>query len=394
MMSKCNVRYDGVCLEGYRYISLGAKIGLRVWVRPSHDGIPLHYCYRNTLEIIHSGYKRGIVVAQCRASQNNTTALHQRPTQIGRGVREATEATEATTTTAANTTATLHNRGTYLYPSYLRTNTSNTATMFRPTYDSEEEANYHLPRILMFHGGGTNSRIFRAQTRVLRRLLSPYFRFVFVEAPYMSYPGSDVVKVFQDMGPFKGWLRWREEDCYRDHVEATQRIHDAIEAAMVEDDMRGGEGEWVGVLGFSQGAKLAASLLYTQQYQAEVLGKPSQWPRFKFGILLQGRAPFVWLDAEEEVPAGLVDATALSTADYSNLAPIPQGRKLHIPTLHVHGLQDPNIQLHRALLKNNCDGKTARLLELDVAHRVPVKSADCTALAQEVLAIARKSNAI
>ncbi|KAF2214647.1 hypothetical protein CERZMDRAFT_82593 [Cercospora zeae-maydis SCOH1-5] len=266
--------------------------------------------------------------------------------------------------------------------------------MFRPTYDSEDEADYRLPRILMFHGGGTNSRIFRAQTRVIRRLLRPYFRFVFVEAPYVSYPGSDVVQVFRHMGPFKGWLRWQEEDCYRGHVEATQRIHDAIEAAMVEDDMRGGEGEWVGVLGFSQGAKLAASLLYTQQYQAEVLGKLPQWPRFKFGILLQGRAPFVWLDAEEEVPIGMVDAAALSTAQYPKLTPMPLGRRLHIPTLHVHGLQDPGIQFHRALLHKNCDGRTARLLELDVVHRVPFKPADCTALAQEVLAVARKSNAI
>lgn len=269
-----------------------------------------------------------------------------------------------------------------------------TTTMFRPTYNSEDEADQHLPRILMFHGGGTNSRIFRAQTRVVRRLLRPYFRFVFVEAPYVSHPGPDVVKVFEGMGPFKGWLRWRDDDCYRGHVEATQRIHDAIEAAMVEDDMRGGDGEWVGLMGFSQGAKLAASLLYTQQYQQEVLGKPSSWPRFRFGILLQGRAPLVWLDTEEEMPTGLVDAAALSTAQFNKLAPIPLGRRLHIPTLHVHGLQDPGLQYHRSLLHRNCDPKTTGLLELDVGHRVPIKPMDCTALKEEILAIARKTNAI
>jgi pimeloyl-ACP methyl ester carboxylesterase len=268
--------------------------------------------------------------------------------------------------------------------------------MFRPysDSDSDDETSIRLPRILCLHGGGTNSRIFRIQTRILRQLLRSHFRFVFVEAPYISRPAQDVAAVFGEMGPFKTWIGWREEDHVNNHADAASRIIEAIENAMVEDDMRGAQGEWVGILGFSQGAKLAASLLYFQQHRSEVMGKEVYWPDFRFGILLNGSAPLVWLDAEEAIPVGLVDAATLSSATHPSLAPIPHEHRLRIPTLHVHGLLDPGIGNHRKLLHGCCDLRYARLFEWEGGHRVPVRSTDCKALSEQILALARSTYSV
>src|SRR4051812_12020558 len=64
----------------------------------------------------------------------------------------------------------------------------------------------HLPRILMLHGGGTNSRIFHMQCRSLDYHLKSPFRTVYVEAPLPSTAGPDVLTVYASCGPFKRWV--------------------------------------------------------------------------------------------------------------------------------------------------------------------------------------------
>ena len=55
---------------------------------------------------------------------------------------------------------------------------------------------------------------------------------------------------------------------------------------MGEDDAQGATDEWVGISDFSQGAKMAASLLFTKQKRVGILGaekagsksaSPSHW---------------------------------------------------------------------------------------------------------------------
>ncbi|PQE09297.1 citrinin biosynthesis oxidoreductase protein [Rutstroemia sp. NJR-2017a BVV2] len=65
---------------------------------------------------------------------------------------------------------------------------------------------------------------------------------------------------------------------------------------MQHDNETGATGDWVAVLGFSQGDRMAASLLYRQQVYKEtrlVVGTTSE---FRFGILLAGSAPLISLD--------------------------------------------------------------------------------------------------
>ena len=47
--------------------------------------------------------------------------------------------------------------------------------------------------------------------------------------------------------------------------DTVDQVSSALTQAMRNDDRQGATGEWVALLGFSQGAKIAASILYAQQ---------------------------------------------------------------------------------------------------------------------------------
>lgn len=252
--------------------------------------------------------------------------------------------------------------------------------------NTEDVTNLHLPRILCLHGGGTNARIFRAQCRVLEAQLRTNFRLCYAEAPFPSNAGPDVLSVYKDWGPFKRWLRWLPGHPEIDAQTAIEEIERSLYAAMDEDDLKGATGEWVGLLGFSQGAKMCASLLFRQQMQmATVTRNDSPWPQWRFAVLLAGRAPLVSLDP-------MLMGTGLHLADPSQIStymPIsfytgPENT-LKLPTIHVHGLQDPGLQLHRQLLDICCDPESTRLIEWDGNHRVPIKTKDVTAVVQAIV---------
>ncbi|KAL9110679.1 MAG: hypothetical protein Q9227_004856 [Pyrenula ochraceoflavens] len=257
-----------------------------------------------------------------------------------------------------------------------------------------EDPSLQLPRILCLHGGGTNATIFRMQCRVLERALSQSFRFLYAEAPFPAQPGPDVTSVYQKHGPFKAWLRIRPEDPEHDAFDITDQIDESINMAIAEDDMRGATGEVVGLLGFSQGAKVAASILYAQQTLRSQRATPV-WPDFRFAVLLAGRGPLVWLLPEQKMPMGLVDATHLSTLTED--PPLKEGSDQHIlrvPTIHVHGLKDPGLPLHRKLLSRYCDPNSVRLIEWEGEHRVPIKSKDVNTVVRQICSTAKRTGVL
>ncbi|KAJ5788390.1 hypothetical protein N7457_003380 [Penicillium paradoxum] len=191
------------------------------------------------------------------------------------------------------------------------------------------QTNLALPRILCLHGGGTNARIFRMQCRVLERMLSSHFRLVYAEAPLPARPGSDVTAAYKDYGPFKAWFRVHARDPILDEYQIVNGIEDSLFAAQQADDKRGATGEWVGLLGFSQGAHLAASILANQQvFQNKTI------PVYRFAILLAGRGPLRWLNPEVSRPAGFIDATQCTTGQEFSVDPMEY--RVKIPTIHVH----------------------------------------------------------
>jgi hypothetical protein len=139
--------------------------------------------------------------------------------------------------------------------------------------------------------------------------------------------------------------------------------------------MKGASGKWVGVMGFSQGAKVAASLLYRQQ---EGRSKTT----FRFGILLAGSAPLAMLDQEWDLQAIFKSLPKSGHPD----------SRFSIPTIHMHGLHDAGLHRHRQLYES-CRRDTARLLEWDGSHRVPIKSKDLLPLIHQIREISQDTDA-
>lgn len=238
----------------------------------------------------------------------------------------------------------------------------------------------HLPRILCLHGGGVNGEVFRMQARSLIKYL-PSFRLVFADGPFFCDPGPGIVPVYQDCGPFRRWLRWLPEHPDIDDEAAIEEVMYAIETCKREDE---GDGPWVGLMGFSQGAKLASSLLYEQQVRKEKEGKAET--DYKFAVMLAGRSPIVRFSELTRSPA-CVDPGAISEGfHYEGASP----HVLRLPTIHVHGLNDAGLHLHRKMLEQYHDPKAVTLIEWDGNHRVPIKKVDVERITDEIYRVARQ----
>ncbi|GAB7361290.1 hypothetical protein MBLNU230_g1350t1 [Neophaeotheca triangularis] len=237
-----------------------------------------------------------------------------------------------------------------------------------------------LPRILCLHGGGVNKETFRAQARSIIKAL-PDFRLVFADGPFFCDPGPGIVPVYEDWGPFRRWLRWLPEHAEIDDEAAIEEVNYAIETTKREDE---GTGEWVGLLGFSQGAKLSSSLLYEQQIRKERTGTAET--DYKFAVLLAGRSPIVSFSELSESPACVRPGAISEGFHYEGESP----HVLRLPTIHVHGLNDQGLHLHRKMLKQYHDPEATTLIEWDGIHRVPIKKTDVQPIADAIYRVARE----
>ncbi|KAK7542709.1 citrinin biosynthesis oxidoreductase-like protein CtnB [Phyllosticta citribraziliensis] len=267
------------------------------------------------------------------------------------------------------------------------------------------DSDLHLPRILCLHGGGVTAEIFRLQSRALLNRLRTSFRLVFADGPFLCSAGPGIVPVYADLGPYRRWLRWLpHEHAEVDAGTAVEEVRYQIEAAMAEDDRLGADGAWVGVMGFSQGAKVAASMLFESQRRRaikergggaeDVQGfegdgvKTLLWEQdWRFGVLMAGRAPLVSLAPGAECEwfqnAGECDDGTKGLVD------VPREWKLTVPTLHVHGLKDNGLHLHRRLSEHYCPKDRRIVVEWDGDHRVPIKSKDVELVCEKLVEVAR-----
>ena len=138
-----------------------------------------------------------------------------------------------------------------------------------------DESDDHLPRLLCLHGGGTSAMIFKIQTRRLQWLLRSYFKFVFVDSPFHSGPGPGVLPAFAGCEPYFRWLNPESLTPEQDQ----RHVRRVLMKAMKDDG-----GEFVGVLGFSQGGRLTAGLLADQE-EGNAWEGMRHW---KFGVMLCG----------------------------------------------------------------------------------------------------------
>ena len=312
---------------------------------------------------------------------------------------------------------------------------------------SDDGGDPTLPRILCLHGGATNALIFKTQCRAIISALKHRFRFVFVDAPFPCAPHPDIVPVYGDLAPFYRWLRFIPgEHDDPEHGEDdprwfADRVLFSIRKGITSD---GGTGEIVGVMGFSQGAKIAASLLWAVQHLepygtkvedmtllerigADIRRILPALEDLKFGVIVAGSAPVVMLDPvvlgvmqtkAAGQQKGAVNGSALkfdgfiprhveSPASLSQTFkdwPTEEGTKetmdgqvadhvIALPTLHVHGLRDPGIDRHRKLLRLYCKKGTTRHIEWDGGHRIPIKTSDVKLMVDKILEMAEETGA-
>ncbi|KJJ35665.1 citrinin biosynthesis oxydoreductase CtnB [Aspergillus flavus AF70] len=242
------------------------------------------------------------------------------------------------------------------------------------------------PRILCLHGGGSNSQIFRIGCRVLEAQLSNDARLVYADGPFFAPPGPLITGVFSEWGPFRSWLPpdlgvgpgkgqgQGVKVIYEDPTDADmviEQIHQSLQKAMEDDDRNGATGPWVGLLGFSQGAKIAASLLFRQQTDPE---RFTSLPFFQFGTLAAGPAPLVWLGSRESHQVG----------GKSSLDPL-----LRIPTLHIYGTRDHLIRSSADWLYQCCSPDLARLFVWEGEHVMPTRTRDVSAIAEMIIEVLR-----
>jgi predicted esterase len=254
-------------------------------------------------------------------------------------------------------------------------------------------------RILALHGGGVTGEVFRLQMRSIIASFKDTFRFVFADGPFFCDAGPGIIPVYADFEPFRRWLRWLPEHREIEDSAAIDEIWWQLNDAMASDDRLGATGEWVGLLGFSQGAKMSASLLYEQQARQKLAEKgplsedDKKKPNWKFAILLAGRAPLVSLRPDTDSVTGLVRAGQISEG-FETLEVEDDSHVLKIPTVHVHGLLDKGLHLHRRLLNQYCDPSTTTVVEWNGEHRVPIKSADVKMVSDAMIAVAKKTGVL
>jgi predicted esterase len=209
------------------------------------------------------------------------------------------------------------------------------------------------------------------------------------------------VTVYGDQGPFRRWLRWLPSHPEVDAETAASEIMYQVEGAMQADDALGADGEWAGLLGFSQGAKVSASLLYTQQVVRGRFGagepgmdngKGAAAVNWRFGVLMAGRAPLVMLDDRVPPTRHVADASMGSTSftDWPEGSSGTQEHLLRLPTIHVHGMRDPGLEHHLRLLNDYCAKGTTRVVEWDGDHRIPIRSQDVDRVTGQILELGRE----
>ena len=187
----------------------------------------------------------------------------------------------------------------------------------------------------------------------------PYYRYLDSEAPYTAQtPGASESLSPQARSPkdFPGGLR---EVGLRDV--GLSKACDFIQHYVEQHD---GD-PFDGVLGFSEGASVAASFILRQCAQTGT-------SPFKFAIFICCQVPPLRLDIEDTT---LADETV---------------ERIDIPTAHIVGSKDPGYQGGRALY-NLCNQSSATIFDHGGAHTIPWDLVSTRRIAKDIRSVGERS---
>ncbi|KAI9842019.1 MAG: hypothetical protein M1837_007515 [Sclerophora amabilis] len=127
-------------------------------------------------------------------------------------------------------------------------------------------------RVLCLHGMGVNADIMRKQTASFRSLLPSFYEFTFVDGGSTCDAAPGVAEFYP--GPYRCWY---DTPTTKKVAKAHRRVFAIIRQ----------EGPFDAVMGFSQGASLAASMILHHQIE-----RPSEPPLFRVAIFICSPLPF------------------------------------------------------------------------------------------------------
>lgn len=234
-------------------------------------------------------------------------------------------------------------------------------------------------RVLCLHGKGTNSAIFSTMMRPLMRKLGNRVEFHFLDGKVACTPYHGIQQFFPE-GPYFAWYDAPTPD----------RLEDAYTYVLTYILSRGPK-YFDGIIGFSQGAAIAATLALRHQdllfrFACFFCGgrpfDPATSLRFEhMGNVKFTPSPF---DLTKELDTGKIIVKKGSLVNDGVVRSSSIKRKgaspIRIPTLHLIGLRD-SARVEGSKLMQLCDPKSSETLEYDGGHCLPRKSIDVNRLA-------------
>ncbi|KAI1333057.1 serine hydrolase FSH [Xylariaceae sp. FL0255] len=188
------------------------------------------------------------------------------------------------------------------------------------------------PKILCLHGSGTNAAIFHIQSIRLGRLLQSRFELVFVDGFYECPPGPEVLPFFEGMEPYMKWIH--------DIDGKDSRPWDDLDRLV---EIYNTKGPFVGILGFSQGAKASTHLLHWLEQRGNQLD---------FAVLFGGTVP---------------DRLKIGVSEWDELV----RPTIITRSIHIHGEDDPWRNESIALL-DHYDKPSRVLFTFPGGHHFPI----------------------
>ncbi|KAG9506472.1 hypothetical protein J7337_000003 [Fusarium musae] len=228
-------------------------------------------------------------------------------------------------------------------------------------------------RILCLHGMGTNSKTLGARdadvyiTFLHTVQLSTWIDFIVAALRHQLSHSQSHIYEYVDGGEPMPPAPGIEAFIGRDESLAYYHPHSAKSILAAIDDLWeyiAEEGPFEGVLGFSQGASLAAMIIARARH--------SNPPPFQFAIFFCAGLPY----CEKSLSAG--EVKFLRAED-------TKGPVIHVPTAHIFGKKDPDVNDSKAMIEL-CHPWGRVLLDHGAGHeipRVPVEMVDDMARAVE-----------
>jgi hypothetical protein len=230
--------------------------------------------------------------------------------------------------------------------------------------------------LLCIHGAGTSGAIFRVQIAKLSAALRHEFDFVYVTAPHSTSPGPGVIPFFASMGPFYSWFRDTDESISH----RLDAIYKPIQQKVGDWQLANPNSRIVGMLAFSEGALVAAVMLWQQQRR---MGQVSWLPDIHFTTFIccfYREEVTKWMREQIQEPQG---TGAIVEED------IEKEMKINIPTLHLLGKQDFVLSRAKMLIETHYTTTFATVMEFDGQHAPPSKREDIEKAAALILESAR-----